>query len=70
MGAVSKVNLNTLFLDEVVSVLDQEALDTLIDILLKESDLNTFVVSHGYKHPLTRTLLVNRQGLIITIETA
>jgi DNA repair exonuclease SbcCD ATPase subunit len=70
MGAVSQVNLNTLFLDEVVSVLDQEALDTLIDILLKEYELNTFVVSHEYKNPLTRTLLVQRQGLISTIQTA
>ena len=69
MSSVSEISLNTLFLDEVVSVLDQEALDTLIEILLKEYDLNTFIVSHGYDHPLTKTLTVKREGLISTISS-
>lgn len=62
MSATSKINLNTLFLDEVVSVLDQEAMDTLINILLREHELNTFVVSHGYTHPLTKTVSIVRDG--------
>lgn len=58
MSAVSKVDLNLLFLDEVVSVLDQEGKDTLIEVLLNEKDLNTIVVSHGYTHPLAETIQV------------
>lgn len=59
MSAVSKVNLNILFLDEVVSVLDRKGKDTLIEVLLKERELNSVVVSHGYSHPLAHKVYVN-----------
>ena len=62
MSAVSKVNMNVLFLDEVISVLDAEAGDTLVDILLEEHELNTFLVSHNYVHPLTKTLRIEKEG--------
>ncbi|ASV43454.1 DNA double-strand break repair Rad50 ATPase [Vibrio phage JSF12] len=61
MAAISKTNINLLFLDEVISVLDQESRDTLVNILLKEEHLNSFLVSHGYTHPLTKAVrLVKR----------
>jgi ABC-type taurine transport system ATPase subunit len=41
-----------LFLDEVINVLDDAGREKLIETLLKEVNLNTFLVSHGYTHPL------------------
>jgi DNA repair exonuclease SbcCD ATPase subunit len=60
MVAVSKINVNLLFLDEVVSVLDEESKDTLIEVLLNEKDLNSVVVSHGYNHPLTKAVKIRK----------
>lgn len=56
MSAISKVNINLLFLDEVISFLDVEGMNTLIELLLEEHDLNSFLVSHGMTHPLTHVL--------------
>jgi DNA repair exonuclease SbcCD ATPase subunit len=64
MAAVSKVNLNVLFLDEVVSVLDKSGKDTLIEVLLKEQGLNSLVVSHGYTHPLAGKIMVVKENNI------
>ena len=60
LSAVSKVDINILFLDEVVSVLDKEGKDILIEVLLKEQNLNSVVVSHGYIHPLTKRVYVDK----------
>lgn len=61
MSIISKTELNLLFLDEVVSVLDQEAMDLLVEIMLEETHLNTFIVSHGYTHPLTHSIRLEKQ---------
>lgn len=58
MSAISKVNINLLFLDEVISFLDTKGMGTLIELLLEEHDLNSFLVSHGMTHPLTHVLQV------------
>ncbi len=60
MSSISKVNLNLLFLDEVISVLDDDRRDLLIDLLLEEYDLNSFLVSHGYNHPLTKDIRLEK----------
>lgn len=52
MSTLSKSRINVLFLDEVIGVLDEEGREKLIEVLLKEHDLNTFLVSHGWSHPL------------------
>lgn len=62
MSAISKVNINLLFLDEVVSVLDKDGKDTLIEVLLKEQGLNSVVVSHGYTHPLAAKIRVVKKN--------
>lgn len=62
MSAISKVNINLLFLDEVVSVLDKDGKDTLIEVLLRESGLNSVVVSHGYTHPLAAKIRVVKKN--------
>lgn len=64
MAAISKVNLNVLFLDEVVSVLDKSGKDTLIEVLLREQGLNSLVVSHGYNHPLAGKIRVIKENNI------
>lgn len=62
MTAICKVDINLLFLDEVVSVLDKEGKDTLVEVLLNEN-LNSFAVSHGYDHPLASTItVVKKEG--------
>lgn len=58
MASLSKSRLNLLFLDETIDVLDDEGKEKLIDILIKEEDLNIFLVSHGYSHPLLEKLRV------------
>lgn len=58
MSSISKSKINVLFLDEVVSVLDDLGKERLIEILVKEEDLNTFVVSHGWTHPLVSKIQI------------
>jgi DNA repair exonuclease SbcCD ATPase subunit len=58
LSAVSSVDVNFLFIDETVSFLDKSSKDTLVEVLLKEPDLNVFIVSHGYTHPLARAMNV------------
>ncbi len=67
MSAISKVSLNVLFLDEVISVLDEDGKATLIDVLLRET-LNTVVVSHGYAHPLAGKVEIIKEDNISRIE--
>lgn len=58
LSAISKVNINLLFLDEVISVIDTDGINTLVELLLTETDLNSIIVSHGYSHPLTAAIEV------------
>ena len=51
MSSISKSRLNILFLDEVIAVLDDTGREKLVEVLLNE-DLNTYIVSHGWTHPL------------------
>ena len=52
MNTLSNTKLNLLFLDEVTSVLDEEGRERLVEVLNKETDINAFIVSHGWQHPL------------------
>lgn len=68
MSSISKVSINLLMLDEVISVLDVHARENLIDILIKEKDLNSVVVSHGFEHPLAESLSIVKDGKISKCE--
>jgi len=57
MANISKTKLNLLFLDEIMGVLDDEGKDTLVSLLMQEN-LNTFIISHEYDHPLVPQVLV------------
>lgn len=68
MSSISKNTINVLFLDEVVSVLDDVGKERLIEVLLKEHGLNIFIVSHGYTHPLVAKLEIRKENGISRIE--
>lgn len=51
MSSLSSTKINVLFLDEVMTVLDETGKERLVEVLLEE-DLNTYLVNHGWSHPL------------------
>ena len=57
MNSLSSSRINVLFLDEVISVLDDTGRERLVEVLLEE-DLNTYLVSHGWSHPLLEKIEV------------
>jgi DNA repair exonuclease SbcCD ATPase subunit len=69
MATLSKSKINMLFLDEVINVLDDQGREKLIETLLKEVELNTFLVSHGYTHPLLSKINVIKIKDISRLET-
>lgn len=68
MTAISKASINILFLDEVISVLDEDARTNLIDILLEEKGLNSVTVSHGFTHPLAHCVNIEKEDKISWIH--
>ena len=67
MSTISKSRLNILFLDEVIAVLDDAGREKLVEFLLGE-DLNTYVVSHGWTHPLLEKIEVVKDGNVSKLE--
>lgn len=68
MNTLSKSKINVLFLDEVIGVLDDEGREKLIETLLKEHELNTFLVSHSWSHPLLTKAHVIKEDNISRLE--
>ena len=60
MNSISKTQVNVLFLDEMTDVLDNDGKEVLVEVLLKEKGLNTFLVSHGWSHPLLSKITVQK----------
>ena len=67
MSSISKSQINILFLDEVINVLDETGREKLVEVLLEE-DLNTYVVSHGWTHPLLNKVEVVKSGNVSKLE--
>ena len=67
MSSISKSRLNILFLDEVIAVLDDTGREKLVEVLLNE-DLNTYIVSHGWTHPLLEKKEVVKKENISRLE--
>ena len=67
MSSVSLSKINILFLDEVIAVLDDVGREKLVEVLLEE-DLNTYVVSHGWTHPLLDKVEVVKSGNVSKLE--
>jgi DNA repair exonuclease SbcCD ATPase subunit len=67
MSSISKSRINLLFLDEVINVLDDMGREKLVEVLLKE-DLHTYIVSHGWAHPLLEKLEVIKCDNVSKLE--
>lgn len=68
MSSISKSRLNILFLDEVINVLDEAGREKLVEVLLQEEELNTYIVSHGWTHPLLEKIEIVKNGNISELE--
>lgn len=68
MSSISKSRINILFLDEVINVLDVTGRENLIEVLIKEESLNTYIVSHGWTHPLLDKVEVVKTDNVSNLE--
>lgn len=68
MTSISKSQINVLFLDEVIAVLDLDGREKLVDLLMKEDYLNTFIVSHEWTHPLLSKVIISKSQGISRID--
>ena len=67
MSSISKSRINVLFLDEVINVLDESGREKMVEVLLEE-DLNTYIVSHGWTHPLLEKVEVVKCDNVSRLE--
>lgn len=68
MSSISKSRINVLFLDEVISVLDEVGKEKLVEILIKEENLNSYLVSHQWQHPLLSKIEVVKEDNVSRLE--
>ena len=61
-------SINLLFLDEITGVLDDEGKDKLIEVLQNEHDLNVFLISHDFTHPLIDKISIVKNDNISSIQ--
>ena len=61
-------NINLLFLDEITGVLDDEGKEKLIEVLSEEEDLNVFLISHDFTHPLIDKISIIKENNISSIQ--
>lgn len=68
MQTLSSSRINLLILDETVEALDVDGKEKLVEVLLGEEHLNTFLVSHGFSHPLLEKVNVVKRNNISQVE--
>jgi len=61
-------SINLLFLDEITGVLDDEGKEKLIEVLQNETNLNVFLISHDFTHPLIEKISIEKQENISSIK--
>jgi DNA repair exonuclease SbcCD ATPase subunit len=69
-GTLSKIggkNINLLFLDEITGVLDEPGKEKLFEVLQEEQELNVFLISHDYSHPLIPKIEIEKTNNVSTI---
>lgn len=67
MQTLSNTKTNLLILDEAIDNLDAEGKERLVEVLLEE-DLNTFLISHSFTHPLIERMNIVKTRNISRIE--
>lgn len=60
-------SINLLFLDEIDGTLDAVGKEKLIEVLRNERNLNVFLISHSFNHPLIERIEVKKEGNISQI---
>ena len=60
--------INLLFLDEITGVLDEAGKEKLIEILQEEDNLNIFLISHDFTHPLINKINIIKNNNISCLE--
>lgn len=68
MQSLSNSRINLLILDETIENLDADGKEKLVEVLLSEEHLNTFIISHGFTHPLLEKVHVVKTKNISRIE--
>jgi DNA repair exonuclease SbcCD ATPase subunit len=68
MTSISRSQINVLFLDEVNQALDEVGKEKVVEVLLKEENLNTYMVSHGWTHPLLEKIEITKEDNISYLE--
>ena len=68
MTSISRSQINVLFLDEVNQALDEQGKEKVVDVLLKEKNLNTYLVSHGWTHPLLEKIEIVKEDNISRLD--
>ena len=68
MQGLSNNRINLLVLDETIENLDVEGKEKLVEVLLKEDFLNTFIISHSFSHPLLERIYVVKENNISRID--
>ena len=61
-------SVNLLFLDEITGVLDDEGKEKLIEVLQEEENLNVFLISHDFTHPLINKISIVKDDNISSIQ--
>jgi len=61
MQSLSGNRINLLILDETIEAIDQHGKEKLIEVLIKQDHLNTFLISHGFSHPLLDKIFIVKQ---------
>ncbi len=59
---------NLLFLDEITGVLDDEGKEKLIEVLQRETELNVFLISHDFTHPLIDKVSIIKDNNVSSIQ--
>lgn len=62
-------SINLLFLDEITGVLDEEGKEKLVEVLQREQDLNVFLISHDFTHPLIDKISIVKNNNISSIQS-
>lgn len=60
---------NLLFLDEITGVLDDEGKEKLIEVLQRETELNVFLISHDFTHPLIDKVSIIKENNVSSIQS-
>jgi len=69
LAKLGRSSVNLLFLDEIMGVLDDIGKEKLIEVLQEEKDLNVFLISHEFTHPLIEKISINKIDNISCIQS-